>query len=82
MVSAPPGLGYLVGWIIGKLMGDVMVTRKEIEGLMQGLLYTASPPAGTTRLTDWARAHAATLGVQYASELARRRNRQLAYETL
>jgi NADH dehydrogenase len=50
----------------------VVVTRDEIEGLMRNLLCTNSPPAGPTRLTDWARAHAATLGQQYASELARR----------
>jgi len=59
-----------------------MITRQEIEGLMQGLLCTDSPPAGQTRLTDWAREHADTLGQRYASELARRRDRQSAYERL
>jgi len=49
---------------------------------MQDLLCTNSPPTGETRLTDWARQHADTLGRRYASELARRRNRQLAYEQL
>ncbi len=82
IISVPPSLGYLAGWALGQLVGDVMITRAEIEGLMQNLLYTDSPPAGTTRLTDWAREHASTLGLHYASELARRRNRQAAYETL
>jgi NADH dehydrogenase len=72
----------LASTLIGKLMGDVLVTRDEIAGLMQNLLCTNSPPAGETRLTDWARANAATLGRRYASELARRRNRTAAYETL
>jgi len=27
IVSVPPGVGYLVGWAIGKLVGDVMITR-------------------------------------------------------
>ena len=63
-------------------MGDVIVTREEIAGLMQDLLVTESPPSGQTRLTDWTREHAATLGVKYASELARRRDRSRAYETL
>ena len=62
--------------------GDVFITREEIEGLMQGLLYTASPPAGATTLTDWGKANAATLGVKYASELARRKNRLAAYDRL
>jgi len=49
---------------------------------MQGLLATESPPAGQTRLTDWAREHADTLGGKYASELARRRDRRSGYEQL
>jgi hypothetical protein len=79
IISIPPSLGYGAGWLIGKFTGDVVITREEIEGLMQDLLCTKSPPAGSTRLTNWARAHAVTLGQHYASELARRRNRQVAY---
>jgi len=79
IVSVPPGLGYWVGWLLGKLVGDTVVTREEIAGLMQNLLVTDSPPAGATKLSDWAREHAATLGVKYANELARRRSRTEAY---
>ncbi len=82
IVSMPPSIGYFAGLLIGTFVGDVMITREEIDGLMQDLLYTQSPPAGTTKLTDWARDHADTLGKRYASELARRRNRQAAYESL
>jgi uncharacterized protein YbjT (DUF2867 family) len=82
IISVPPWLGYLAGQLIGRLVGDVLITRDEIDGLMQDLLYTPSPPAGTTRLTEWAGAHASTLGQHYASELARRRNRGEAYEKL
>jgi uncharacterized protein YbjT (DUF2867 family) len=82
IVSVPPSIGYAVGAVLGKLVGDVMITREEVEGLMADLLVTQSPPAGTTRLTDWARQHAETLGKHYASELARRKNRQAAYERL
>jgi NADH dehydrogenase len=76
IISLPPSLGYASGWLIGTFTGDVMITREEIRGLMQNLLCTKSLPAGSTRLTNWARANAATLGQHYASELARRRNRQ------
>jgi nucleoside-diphosphate-sugar epimerase len=82
IVSVPPSIGYAVGAVLGKLVGDVMITRDEVEGLMADLLVTTSPPAGSTRLTDWARKHADTLGKRYASELARRKNRQAAYEQL
>jgi len=82
VISLPPPLAYFCGWLIGQFMGDVTVTRDEVAGLMQDLLYTDSPPAGQTRFTDWAKQHAGTLGIHYASELARRRNRSEAYERL
>lgn len=75
--------GWLAAQGIGWAVRDVMLTRDEIEGLMAGLLYVeGAPPAGQTRLTDWAREHASELGVRYASELARRRDRQKSYEEL
>ncbi len=82
IVSVPPALGYLAVRALGLVLRDVVLTRDEIAGLMAGLLATDSPPAGSTRLTDWARAHADRLGRRYASELARRRNRQAPYELL
>lgn len=65
--------------ILGKLLGDVLLTREKIEGLMQDLLYTDSPPAGNIKLSEWAHENAQTLGHRYATELGRRRNRQIAY---
>ncbi len=82
ILPLPPLVGYAAGWLIGKMVGDVMITQEEIEGLMQDLLYTDSPPAGKTNLTDWAKDHADQLGRHYASELARRRNRKQPYEQL
>jgi NADH dehydrogenase len=73
VVSVPPALGYGLGKLIGWWQRDVFITREEIAGLMANLLYVDAPPAGTTKLTDWARAHASELGRRYASELARRR---------
>jgi uncharacterized protein YbjT (DUF2867 family) len=82
IVSVPDSLGYFVGWALGKMVGDVIITREEIEGLKANLLYTNSPPAGETKLTDWARKNASTLGRRYASELSRRKDRFKAYEDL
>jgi uncharacterized protein YbjT (DUF2867 family) len=81
VVSVPPALGYAVGWLIGKLVGDVMITREEIAGLMQNLLYVDAPPAGKTKLTDWARERNTSLGLHYTSELARRMDRQAEYQS-
>ncbi|MBI5092461.1 MAG: NAD(P)H-binding protein [Candidatus Hydrogenedentes bacterium] len=82
IISIPPAIGYVIGAVLGAFVGDVMITREEIEGLMADLLYTQSPPAGETKLTDWTHEHAAELGQKYASELARRRDRKTAYERL
>ncbi len=79
VVSVPPSLGYAVAWALGLLVNDVMLTRDEIQGLMDDLLCVDTPPTGATKLTDWAREHADTLGLRYASELQRRRDRQSAY---
>ena len=81
IVSVPPWLGYVAGRLIGKLTRDIILTREEIAGLMANLLYVDAPPAGTTKLTDWAKAHASTLGLAYTSELARRRDRRSAYRS-
>ncbi len=48
IISMPPAVGYGVGWILGRMVGDVIITRPEIEGLMADLLYVPSPPAGQT----------------------------------
>ncbi|MCF6152582.1 MAG: NAD-dependent epimerase/dehydratase family protein [Candidatus Kuenenia stuttgartiensis] len=72
-VSVSPFTGYCLALIIGKFVHDVLITKDEIEGLMDDLLYVDAPPAGNTKLTEWARENASILGKQYESELARRR---------
>jgi NADH dehydrogenase len=79
IIGVPPRFGYVAGWVLGLVLRDVLITRDEIEGLMQGLLATASPPVGHVKLSAWARQHAETLGRHYATELGRRRDRRVAY---
>ena len=79
VVSVSPQFGHAAGWLLGKLLGDVLITRDEIDGLMADLLVTSSTPAGRIKLSDWMREHAATLGQRYATELGRRRDRTVAY---
>jgi uncharacterized protein YbjT (DUF2867 family) len=81
IVSVPPVFGYGAGWVIGKIVNDVMITKEEIEGLMTNLLYVESPPAGITKLTYWAKKHSETLGLKYTSELARRDDRESEYKS-
>ncbi len=80
IVSVPPWFGFAMSRAMGRLVGDVIVTRDEIRGLMAGLLCVDAPPAGKTSLSQWAGANAAALGRTYASELARRIDRTAAYK--
>ena len=79
LVNVPPGMGCLFGKLVGWFMRDTFITREEIRGLMSELLYVATPSTGKTPLTAWMKKNAAMLGRRYASELDRRRNRQMPY---
>jgi uncharacterized protein YbjT (DUF2867 family) len=79
IVGVPPAVGYWIGRAVGRVMGDTLITREEIMGLMQNLLVTSSPPAARTKLSAWARTHADALGISYHSELARRNRRARRY---
>jgi NADH dehydrogenase len=58
-----------MGKIIGPLLGDVLITKDEINGLMANLLYSSNPPTGTTRLSQWVKQNASGLGKDYFGEL-------------
>lgn len=82
IIGVWPWLGHLISRAVNPLVGDVIITREEIAGLMRGLLWSDRPSLGTTKLTEWATAHADTLGRRYASEVGRRVKRTLAYEQI
>lgn len=81
IVRVSPGIGHVVARMLGPVVGDVIITREEIEGLMRGLLASEAPP-GKTRLTEWARAHRDELGTRYASEVGRRVKRDVEYASV
>ena len=80
IVSIPAYLGRLIAALTGTVLGDVVLTRDEIAGLMAGYLAVDAPPAGETRLSEWAHRNADRLGRRYANELKRRRDRVRPYE--
>jgi uncharacterized protein YbjT (DUF2867 family) len=82
IVPMPPLLAYLACTVIGKMVGDVFITRAEVKGLMGDLLHVDTPPTGETSLTNWMEKNADRLGKRYASELARRRDRKTDYGSL
>ena len=56
---------------VGPIVGDVILTHEEIEGLMADLLVSTDPAAGQTRFTTWLAQNATALGKRYNSELQR-----------
>jgi hypothetical protein len=74
-------VGYWSCRLVGLFVGDVVITREEIQGLMEDRLYADAPPLGATRLTDWIERHRDTLGRHYTSEMARRVDRATQYRS-
>jgi uncharacterized protein YbjT (DUF2867 family) len=72
IVHAPPMLALFCTAILGRFMGDVMLTADEIRGLSANLLVSPNPSTAPTQLTAWLKAHLVDIGRTYASELARR----------
>lgn len=81
VVSVPPELGYWVCRVLGWFVRDVVITRQEIRGLMEGRLCVDAPPLGTTKLTEWIERRKDTLGRHYTSEMARRVDRFSEYRS-
>jgi NADH dehydrogenase len=76
IVHAPATAAFALGTVIGRAVGDVLVTRDELRGLMADLLVSAGPPTAETSFRAWVAEHANELGREYASELARHYRRR------
>jgi uncharacterized protein YbjT (DUF2867 family) len=70
LVHLPPGLALVLSRLIGWVVGDVILTRDELEGLSAGLLVSTQPPTCHTRFSEWVK-DAHDLGSVYASEIGR-----------
>jgi NADH dehydrogenase len=81
IVSVPPRLAYWACRAMGVLVRDIIITREEIQGLMEGRLCVNAPPLGRTQLSDWIRDHRDSLGRRYTSEMARRTDRVSHYRS-
>ena len=72
IIGVPNRAGWLAGKALGLFHGDVTITMDEIRGLTAGLLDVDSNSIGDTKLTEWLRSNRETIGLHYASEMARR----------
>lgn len=71
LVVMPPRLTLWAAGIISRYMHDVMLTRQELQGLMDELLVSSEKPRGTRRIDNWLLTNADLVGRTYASELDR-----------
>ena len=70
-VHLPPAIGIALGQIIGLAVGDVLLTKDELKGLMDGMLTSNQAPNGTTCFSEWLEGNGDILGRAYSSELDR-----------
>jgi len=71
VIHLPPSLTLYLSKLMGYFLGDVVLTRDEVTGLMSDLLVSDAAPTGKTSLKSWLGENAATLGASYTSELDR-----------
>jgi len=71
LLHLPPWVALFLSDLVGRVVGDVVLTPEEIQGLMANLLVSPAPPTGSTRLSDWLRQNADRVGARYTSELKR-----------
>jgi uncharacterized protein YbjT (DUF2867 family) len=71
IVHVPPALSLALLWGVGRLVGEVILSRQELDGLMTELLVSHEPPRGSESVLSWLRDNGSELGRVYASELAR-----------
>lgn len=69
IIHASPTMAYYAATLFGYLVGDVVLTRDEVKGLMDNLLVSDEPPTGHTKLSEWLDANAGWLGSSYFSEV-------------
>src|SRR6266852_3292778 len=71
VLHMPAFLAMVGATLAGRLTGDMLLTRDELDDLMRDILISHEPPRGRIRLSDWLRMNAGTVGRVYASEVAR-----------
>ena len=71
IIHLSPGVLLAVSRLVGRFIGDVVLTPEEIKGLMSNVLVSSNPPTGKTRFSEWLNRNAGILGQRYACEIKR-----------
>lgn len=71
LISFPPRVALSAAQFLSLFVQDTILTPEEVDGLMANLLVSTEPPRCKTSLHDWLMDHKASVGKEYASEIAR-----------
>lgn len=71
ILNHPAGLALMMSRVLGAVVGDIVLTRDEVGGLMDNLLVSTSPATCDTKLSVWLTQNSDWLGKKYMSELKR-----------
>jgi len=71
LLHLPPGAALFLSRMASFFLRDVVLTRDELKGLMDGLLVAEGAPTGKTSLVQWLEAYGDSLGRKYQSEIKR-----------
>ncbi|HEY8179404.1 MAG TPA: NAD(P)H-binding protein [Candidatus Limnocylindria bacterium] len=71
LLHAPSGVALLAARSLSPILGDVLITSEEMEGLLAGVLVSHQPPLGRRQFSEWLHESAPWLGRRYLSEVGR-----------
>jgi NADH dehydrogenase len=71
LVHLPGPVALAAAAVVGRAVGDTLLTKEELEGLTGGLLVSRELPRGTSRFSEWLDANGSWLGRRYLSEVGR-----------
>ena len=73
IMPIPPIMGWVAGRIMGVFLKDLVITRAEIRGLMQGLMASDEEPLGVISFREWIEDKGREVGQKYHNDLKERR---------
>jgi NADH dehydrogenase len=81
MLHVPPSLALAAARAASAVVGETVLTRAELDGLMAELLVSKQAPRCRTRFSEWLHYESRSLGRRYASEANRRQLGRLSTES-
>ena len=75
LVPMPAIVAWLSGRVMGLFLRDMVITRGEIRGLMQGLVASEEEPLGEISFSEWVADKGPELGRHYHNDLEEREYR-------